>query len=171
MPRIGSFLIHEAKRAFPPTLFFLIVFHLAVIIRHLDDIGFGITATRSGSASVAALILGKIYLLMDEQSFANRFKNRPLILGTLWKTVIYWSIATIATTLEELLPAWFHLGDFDAAVTEISKHFKGAIFIANHLILFVSIFIFSALSELTRAIGGRKVWILFFGTRFLKDPL
>jgi len=146
----------------------LIVFHLGAIIRHLDESGLGITAERSGSATVAALILGKIYLLMDERPFANRFKNRPLILGTLWKTLIYWIIATIATALEELLPAWFHLGHFQEAVAEITQDLKVPIFIANHLILLVSIFIFSALSELTRAIGARKVWELFFGKRFLR---
>lgn len=167
--RVISFLIHEAKKAIPPTLFFLIVFHLTAIIRHLDESSLGITAERSGSATVAALILGKIYLLMDERSFANRFKNRPLILGTLWKTLIYWCIATVATALEELLPAWFHAGNFSAAQTEILAHVTVPIFIANHLILLVSIFIFSALSELARAIGPRKVWELFFGKRILKE--
>lgn len=166
--RIASFLLREAKKAIPPTLFFLVVFHLTVIIRHLDESGLGITATRSGSATVAALILGKIYLLMDERPFANRFKDRPLILGTLWKTVIYWVIATVATVLEELLPVWFHLRDLHSAVTEISQHFTLPMFIANHLILLVSIFIFSALSELTRAIGVRKVSELFFGKRFVR---
>ena len=166
--RLVSFLLHEAKKAVPPTLFFLIVFHLGAIIRHLDESGLGITAARSGSATVAALILGKIYLLMDERPFANRFKNRPLILGTLWKTVIYWSLATVATALEELLPTWFHLGNFQAALAEITQDLKVPTFIANHLVLLVSIFIFSALSELTRAIGARKVWELFFGRPFLR---
>jgi len=166
--RLATFLLHEAKKAIPPTLFFLVVFHLTVIIRHLDESGLGITAARSGPATVAALILGKIYLLMDERPFANRFKNRPLILGTLWKTIIYWSIATVATALEEILPAWFHLRDLQTAVAEVSQHFTLPIFVANHLILLVSIFIFSALSELTRAIGARKVWQLFFGPRFFR---
>lgn len=169
--RLASLLLHEAKKAIPPTLFFLIVFHLTAIIRHLDESGLGITAARSGSATVAALILGKIYLLMDERSFANRFKSRPLIIGTLWKTLIYWCMATIATALEELLPAWFQLKALDAAVAEISRNVTVPIFIANHLILMVSIFIFSALSELTRAVGPRKVWELFFGRRFLKETL
>ena len=167
--RLASFLLHEAKKAIPPTLFFLVVFHLTVIIRHLDETGLGITASRSGSATVAALILGKIYLLMDERAFANRFKNRPLILGTLWKTLIYWCIATVATALEELIPAWFHLRDIHTAVADATKNVTLPIFIANHLILLASIFIFSALSELTRAIGARKVWELFFGKRFLKE--
>lgn len=161
--RLASFLLSEVKKAIPPTLFFLVVFHLTAIIRHLDERGLGITVERSGSATVAALILGKIYLLMDEGSFANRFKNRPLILGTVWKTLIYWSIATIATALEEFLPAWFHLGDFNVAWKDVSKDVTLPIFIANHLVLLVSIFIFSALSELTRAIGPRKVRALFFG--------
>jgi len=166
--RLASFLLHEAKKAIPPTLFFLVVFHLTAIIRHLDASGLGITVARSGSATVAALILGKIYLLMDERPFANRFKNRPLILGTLWKTLIYWTIATIATALEEFLPAWYRQEDFRAAVSEISQNLTVPIFIANHLVLLVSIFIFSALSELTRAIGPRRVWELFLGNRFLK---
>lgn len=167
--RIASFLLHEAKKAIPPTLFFLIVFHLTAIIRHLDESGLGITAARSGSATVAALILGKIYLLMDERDFANRFKNRPLILGTFWKTMIYWFIATVATALEELLPAWFHLRGFHPALAHVTENLTLPIFLANHLILLASIFIFSALSELTRAIGARKVWELFFGKRFFQE--
>lgn len=169
--RLASFLLHEAKKAIPPTLFFLIVFHLTAMIRHLDEAGLGITVERSGSATVAALILGKIYLLMDGRPLANHFKNRPLILGTMWKTLIYWCIATIATALEEFLPTWYHLGDFHAALEDISTHVKLSTFVANHLVLLVSIFIFSALSELTRAIGPRKVWELFFGKRFFKESV
>ena len=169
MKHIGAFLVHEAKKAVPPTLFFLTVFHLTVIIRHLDESGLGITAARSGSATVAALILGKIYLLMDERSFANRFQDRPLILGTLWKTLIYWCIATVATALEELIPALFHARNISLAWADVTQNITLPIFLANHLILLASIFIFSALSELTRAIGTRKVWSLFFGKRFLKE--
>src|SRR5690606_16929568 len=53
----------EFGRALPPTLFFLISFHIGVLIRHLDEEGYGITPGRSMMATISALVLGKLYLL------------------------------------------------------------------------------------------------------------
>jgi hypothetical protein len=169
MRRIGSFLLHEGKKAVPPTLFYLAIFHLSAIIRHLDATSLGITPMASGTATISALILGKLYIVMDERPFANRFAKRPLIFGTLWKTLIYSLLATLATFLEELIPLLFREPHLEEALATLHREVSFPRFLANHLILVVSIFVFSALSELSRAMGSRKVWELFFGKRFLRE--
>lgn len=169
MHRIGSFLIKEGKKAFPPTLFYLIIFHLSVLILHLDAQGLNITSFQSGQATIAALVIGKVYLVIDDKAFANCFKGYPLIFGTLWKTLIYWILSTLATGLEEFIPVYMHSSGWREAGETLFKEISPNRFIANHLILLVSIFAFSALSELTNSIGHRKVWTLFFGKRFFSS--
>lgn len=169
MRRIGSFVLREAKKAFPPTLFYLVIFHLSAMILHLDEKGLNITPTQSGRATIAALILGKVYLVIEGKSFANCFNGKPLIFNTLWKTLVYWVLATLATALEEFLPVFYHDPKFGEALASVLKDVSVSRFMATHLILLVSIFVFSALSELTRAIGNRKVWALFFGKRFFPE--
>ena len=159
-----SFLIREFKRALPPTLFFLVVFHIAMFIRHLDETSYGITSSQSVSATISALILGKLYLLLDERRFTNVFADKPLIYTTLWKTLIYGVLATLATIGEELIPMIHH----DGGLTSAWHHYLGetvwARFAANHLILISWILIFTASSELIQRVGTDTVIGLFFGT-------
>ena len=88
MPKSIRFLFHEFLKALPTTLFFMVVFHLALLIIHLDEESFGITPSRSATATIGALILGKLNLLLNETRLANLFAGRPLIAATLWKTLL-----------------------------------------------------------------------------------
>jgi uncharacterized membrane protein len=108
-------------------------------------------------------------MVMDDRPFANRFQGKPLIQSTLWKTLIYSLFATLATILEELIPAFIRAPHFQEAWTTLGQHVSFSRFLANHLIMMLAILVFSALGELTRAMGGRKVWTLFFGPRFLRE--
>jgi hypothetical protein len=73
MEKLFRIIATEARKALPPTLFFMAVFHIAMLIRHLDEVSYGITTERSASATIAALVFGKMYLLLGERRFMNLF--------------------------------------------------------------------------------------------------
>ncbi len=156
----------EFGRALPPTLFFLISFHIGVLIRHLDEEGYGITPGRSMMATISALVLGKLYLLLDERRLANLFADRPLILAVLWKTLLYGGLASLAIVAEDVLPP---IVREHASPGTAWRQYTAAIvwplFWSNHLFMALTVFAFSTASELARVIGRRQILALFFGPR------
>lgn len=167
MPRFP--LLREIKKAIPPTLFFLIIFHLTFLLRHLNDEGLGITTEQSFSALIGALVMGKAYLAMDTLSFVNLFKGRPLILSTLWKGIIFLLFASLGLFLEEYLPLAWHHRSFTASWHLFVHGFSLPLFEANHLFLAFWILLFTGSSELIQAIGRDRVLALFFGTRWARS--
>ena len=166
MIKTFRFLWREFKRALPPTLFFMVVFHVAALLHGLDEESFGITPSRSAKATIAALVLGKLFLLLDERRFANLFAGRPLIYTTLWKTLIYSVLATLALWCEELAPLLLHSrGPFAAALGEHVARIVWPRFWSTHIILVSWVLIFCVLSALINALGKDRAMTLFFGVR------
>jgi hypothetical protein len=155
-------ILKEGKKAFPPTLFFLVVFHLSLLIRHLDEESFGVTPGRSASATLSALVLGKLYLVLDGRDFLERYREHPLIIGTLWKTVIYFFLGTLALVFEEVLPHLFEGHGLLSALMEYRSEIRWPLFFANHLFLFFWLLLFTAASEFIGVIGGKRSFELFF---------
>lgn len=164
MPRFP--ILSEIRKAIAPTLFFLIIFHLTFLIRHLNAEGLGITTEQSFSAVIGALVMGKAYLVMDTLPFVNGFKGRPLILSTLWKGIIFLFFASLGLFLEEYLPLAWHQRSFSVSWELWVQDFSKDRFEANHLFLAFWILLFTGSSELIQAIGRQKVIALFFGKRW-----
>lgn len=151
----------EVLRALPPVTFFFLAFHLSLLIRHLSDEGFGINATQSAHATLAALVLGKIYLLIDGSRWINQTQERPLIVTALAKTLLYGTLTMFAVSLEEngsrlLSDGWIRTG------AELVATVRWPRTVANVLILFLSVFLFTAVREADRALGSGLLIRLFF---------
>lgn len=104
MTKSTPFLLRELLKALPSTLFYLVVFHMALLILHLDEESFGITPSRSATVTIAAMILGKLNLLLNETRLANLFAGHPLTIAVLWKTLLYSILASLALIGEEMAP-------------------------------------------------------------------
>ena len=70
---------HEFREVLPPTIFFLISFHIVVIDRRLMLREYGLPLSSIGGATVAALLIAKVVLITDKFRFINRFPYKPLI--------------------------------------------------------------------------------------------
>src|SRR5262249_23630795 len=80
---------HEFHEVLPPTIFFLISFHIVVIDRRLMLRQYGLPLSSIASATVAALLVAKVVLITDSFSLVNRFPEKPLMYNVVWKTAIY----------------------------------------------------------------------------------
>ena len=115
------------------------------------------------SIAVAALILGKAVLLADIVPMINRFPNKPLIYNVVWKTVIYWLMATLIHYVERLIDFWRQTGGFVAGNEKLLAEIIWPHFWAIQIILFVLIAMYCTMHELVRVIGKEKVLRIFFG--------
>jgi hypothetical protein len=92
----------EFLAVLPPTIFFFIALHIIGLVRILMTKGTGLPITSSAQIAIAALIIGKAVLLADLWPPINRFPQKPLIYNIVWKTIIYYVVASFIHYLERL---------------------------------------------------------------------
>lgn len=71
MKKLLHILKHEFLKVLPPTIFFFVILHIALFNRSLMAEQYGITINSSISATIAALIVGKVILITDAFPFVN----------------------------------------------------------------------------------------------------
>jgi hypothetical protein len=160
---IWTKLKHEIHEVIPPTIFFLISFHIVVLDRALMAREFGIRPSAVAGATIGALLVAKVVLVADMLPFINRFPEKPLIYNVLWKTGIYVSASVLVHYLEHLVPLWWRMG-FVAANQHLRTEMVWPHFWAIQLWLVVLIFVYCMMRELIRVIGRDRVMQVFFGT-------
>jgi uncharacterized membrane protein len=164
MGKTLGFLGRELKKALPPTLFFMVVFHFAAVIRGLDEESFGITPGSSATATIAALILGKLIMVLDENRYINRWAGRPLIYSVVWKSLIFWLLASVLMFLEEMVPELRASKSLSLALQHKLSTVNWPRSWANHALLMVWLLIYCATAELNRTLGKGRLQQLFFSS-------
>jgi len=164
MSKLTAKIREEIEALLPPTIFFLVTFHLIALIRELMLEGTGIPINTSLSVTIAALVLGKSVLIADMLPFINRYPDKPLIYNVVWKTVIYTIAATVIRYLESLIDCWRATGSLAEGNRKLLAETIWPHFWAIHILLIVLIICYCTMRELVRVIGRRKVMEMFFGT-------
>ena len=163
MNKVWAKVKHEFFEVLPPTIFFLISFHIVVFDRALMAKEFGVHLSSVAGATIGALLVAKVVLVADMLPAINRFPEKPLIYNVVWKTVLYVGASMLVHYLEHLIPLWWRLG-FMAANEHLWRELVWAHFWAIQLWLVVLIFVYCVMRELVRAIGRDRVLRIFFGT-------
>ena len=71
MSGLWHWLKHEFHEVIPPTIFFLISFHIVVLDRKLMLRQYGLPRSSTVSATVAALLVAEVMLIADALPFVN----------------------------------------------------------------------------------------------------
>lgn len=153
----------EFLKLLPPTIYFFVALHIVVVVRVLMLKGTGLAPMTSASVAVAALILGKAVLIADMLPFINSFPERPMIYNVGWKTLLYLLVSLFIHYLERLIDFWREAGGFVAGNEALFEKIVWPHFWAIQIILFVLIFSYCTMHEISRVIGGEKMRRLFFG--------
>jgi hypothetical protein len=124
----------EIYALIPPMIFFFIALNIIALIRALMLKGTGIAPSTPLAIALAALILAKAVLLADLMPVINRYPQKPLIYNVLWKTLLY--------SLERIV--WAH-------------------FWAIEIIIVVLVFNYCLLTEVSSAMGPKKLWQMVLG--------
>ena len=158
---------HTLKREFlevlPPTIFFLITFHIVLLDRALMLREYGLQLSSMAAAAVMALLVAKVVLLADMLPFINRFPEKPLIYNVVWKTIIYVIASLFVHYLEHFIPLWWRTGSFTDGNRDLWREIVWPHFWAIQLWLVVLIFVYCAGRELVRILGRERVLHIFFG--------
>jgi hypothetical protein len=163
--RIGARLLHEAREALPPTIFFFVGFNFIVLTSNLLVAQYLIAFSNFMLATLAALVVGKAVLVANHMPLLRCYDRAPLIQPILFKTGFYWVIVFFVRLLERFV----HFavegnppGDFfPYLVTTFSWHRFSAI----SLWLLVLFLIYVTVSEFSHLFGPGELRRLFFTSR------
>ena len=170
MKAFGTWLVREFREVIPPTIFFLIGFHMLALTRSLMLREYGIHAAAAAGATVGALLIAKVVLIADNLPIINRFPARPLVYNVVWKTTVYVLASLAVHYLEHLVPLWWRLGDLGAANHRLLGEIVWPHFWVVQLWLLVLLFMYCGMRELIRAIGPHEVRRMFFGSAGSGSP-
>jgi hypothetical protein len=146
----------------PPTIFFFVALHIIGLVRALLTKGTGLPVTSSAQIALGALIIGKAVLLADLWPPINRFPEKPLIYNIVWKTVIYFAVATVIHYLERLFDFAKAAGGIVAGNQKLLSEIVWPHFWGIQIVLLVVILNYCVIRELGRALGEERIFRLFF---------
>jgi hypothetical protein len=154
---------HEFFKILSPTIFFFFAFNIVAITTALMLREHGIKAGSILGATILALIVAKVILVVDLMPFVNKFPDKPLIYNIVWKTFIYVLAVLLARYLEHIIPFLRQDGGVIAAHRHLMQEIIWEHFLAVQIWLVVLFFFYSVLFELVRVLGKKRVIKLFFG--------
>lgn len=153
---------HEIVEAIPPAIFFFIAFQVIAFTHALTQGEVGVALSTFVSATIAALVVAKVVLIVDLLPFVNRYPEKPLIYNVIWKTFIYVTAALLVRLLEELIPRIGGAGGVAAAFRQLLDEVVWHHFWAVQIWLVTLFAFYCALREIGRIIGRQELLRLFF---------
>ncbi|MGZ9190395.1 MAG: hypothetical protein ACXW39_10100 [Nitrospira sp.] len=162
--------LHEAKKFFWIFAYLWLCFGLFELYKSLILAEQHIHYTAYGLAAVKALVLGKVILVAKVLQLAERHNERPLIYPTFYKSSVFFVILILFSLLEELVRHFLEHRTIVNSLSEIGSRSLPAT-LASALLLFVVLVPFFAFQEISRVLGGNKLYHLFFvkGAEALTD--
>jgi hypothetical protein len=116
-----------------------------------------------GWALLQAMILSKVILIGEALHIGTRFRTAPLIVSTLWKSIVFALFAAVLVMCEHLIHALLHHEPV-AGVFELSGG-RGYEILARFQLMLVAFVPFFAFQEAADALGAGSVFALFFHRR------
>ena len=163
--RIGARLLHEAREALPPTIFFFVGFNFIVLTTNLLVAQYLVAVSNFMLATMAALVVGKAVLVANKIPLLRRYDRATLIQPILFKTAFYWVVVFFARLLERFVHFVIEgnpPGDFIAyLITTFSWHR----FCAISLWILVLFLIYVTATEMSHLFGPDELRRLFFTSR------
>ena len=159
--RAFNWWLAQVKHVLPPTLFFFVGFNLILFTRWMALQEHGIPFTNFFAATLAALLVGKAVLVVDNLPFMHRFDGAPLVQPILFKSAIYWVfvfVFRIAEGLFHFLSEGGALGDFPGFLV---AQFSWPRFLSIQIWLMVLFLVYVTAHELNTLFGDGELPRLF----------
>jgi hypothetical protein len=157
-------IIHEMTEYWLNFVFLVFVFFIMTLYRRLLMAEYHIAYLNYGFAVIQAAILAKVILLAEVARVGQKHEDKPLIIPTLHKTIVFALWVVGFKVLENLLEGLVHgkglSGGFDEL---ISKGWYELL--ANSLVVIAAFIPFFAIKQLGRVLGRETLVDLFFRGR------
>jgi hypothetical protein len=163
MLRLLNWFKEESIRILPAIIYFMIAFNLIHFTTGLSLKAGDVRYLSYFSVTIAALIVGKVLILVNYLPFINAFPKKPLIYNIIWKFVIYCLFFLLVRLLHIFIHGYFDEGSAALSYQHVVQEFMSPIFWNGQMWLMLVFLVFIVFSELFSALGKEKVKRLLFG--------
>lgn len=112
---------------------------------------------------VAAIIVGKVLVLVDHLPFINAFPGKPMMYNVFWKAGLYSFFCFLARAIEHLAMYVSKYKNFDIAWQHSLADTSWEIFWTTQAWFFVLFFVFVSFQEIKDRMGPDEFRRVFFG--------
>jgi hypothetical protein len=145
-------ILHELTRYWLIVLYMAIFFGAFASYRRLLLAHYGISYEDYGIAVIRALVLGKVVLVAETLRLGQGYEDKPLIVPTLYKTLLFTVCVAIFDIAEGLLRALIGGLGLTGAVVEVMARFNYE-WLSRALVIFLAFLPLFAVGELKRVLG------------------
>lgn len=164
MTHLWNLIKKEALSIIPAIIYFAICFNLifftdSLLLHHLDIPN----PYTYWTVNLAALLAGKIIIIVNTFPFLDAFPNRPLIYNIVWKFMIYAAVIFFFRIMDTFIRASLHFHSWSKGWLRVEWSLQTARFWSIELMLFLLFFLFIFYNELVDKVGRDKVRKMIFG--------
>jgi hypothetical protein len=156
-------ILHELLRYWLVVLYMAIFFGAFASYRRLLLAHYGISYEDYGIAVIRALVLGKVVLVAETLRLGQGYEDKPLIVPTLYKTLLFTVCVAIFDIAEGMVRAFIGGSGPTAASHEVIARFNYE-WLSRALVIFLAFLPLFAVGELRRVLG-KGVTDIFFQRR------
>lgn len=124
----------------------------------------GVLFAPFGFAAVKALILAKFASIGHALHLGERFKNYPLIVPTLYRSLVFLLLLSVLSIIENVIAGLIHDEKISSALAEMGGGTPSQM-IATIFVMFLILIPFFAFRVLGEAVGERNLVQVFFWSR------
>lgn len=154
---------NEIIHAIPAILFFFIAFNLVHLTEGLMLRPGDMRFTNALGATIGAIIMGKIIIIVNTFRFINAFPNQPLIYNITWKFIIYSFFIILFQLIDYFIHQSYHHGSLSIGFHNLIAELKLPLFWGVQIWVLMSFLIYIIFSEFARVLGQEKVKQLLLG--------
>src|SRR5688500_3295821 len=145
-------ILHELKSYWLLVLYMAIFFGVFTTYRRLLLAHYGINYADYGISVIRALVLGKVVLVTENLRLGQGFKEKPVIVPTLYKTFLFTVCVAVFDIAEHLVRGLISGLGAMGAVDEVMTRFNYE-WLSRALVIFFAFIPFFAVRELRRVLG------------------
>lgn len=161
--RFFKWIEEEVIHALPAIIFFIITFNIIMFTHNLILESHGLHRGSYLAATIGALIVGKLLIIVNAFPFINAFPNKPLIYNIVWKSFVYSSAALLYRIIDLLIQLLRSHQTWLIAFKHFKQQLESPVFWSIQIWLLMLFLIYVVFSEFTRVIGKTKVIKLLLG--------
>lgn len=164
MKRIFHFIIRETMSVIPAVIFFLITFNLIILSERLmlrHDTPGSLSYT---IATISALIMGKLLLIINSLPYVNAFGKKPLIYNILWKFMLYASFVFLFRLADKSTHLWLKYNNKTLVYQHLQEMVTMPTFWAIQIWFLMIFMVYIVACEFVRVLGKDKVKKILFGS-------
>jgi hypothetical protein len=113
----AAFIKQEFFQIVPPTIYFLVTFNIVVLTTAMVLKEFEVHISGHAAATMLALIVAKVVLVVDKIEYVRRFDGKPLVYPVFFKAFTYSLVVFLFRLLEQWIPGLFETGTIAGATS------------------------------------------------------